>query len=115
MSSINYQLSQIFNDFEPVTKELIQIQDMKENILKNVEKFADKNFLFLFDAIDQLDEYDYDLEFVFENIPSNAKVVYSVLNRKETDIDYEKLSKLLADLNKKVKNNEMVKIKPLKM
>ena len=80
--SVIYQLSRIFNlktpDIRLNTKTEIRDYLLEQlNMLSN--QYPEKKILILLDSIDQLSTSDYNLDWMFIELPSNVKMIYSTL------------------------------------
>ena len=102
--SIIYQLNKIFPTLGITADKEPTVETLKEHIVKSLSRIKEP-IVFAFDAIDQFDEADYDLGFVFEKVPAHVKVVYSVLTKRDADADDHKLHKLFDDLTHRIRSS----------
>jgi hypothetical protein len=80
--SVIYQLSRIFNlkttDRRLNTK--TEISDyLSEQLIMLSNQYPEKKILILLDSIDQLSTADYNIDWMFIELPSNIKMIYSTL------------------------------------
>ena len=63
------------------------IRSLRENLMNRLRTASEENrnekIIIFFDSIDQLSKQDYDLEWMFYELPANVKIIYSVLNNYE--------------------------------
>ncbi len=80
--SVIYQLSRIFNMKIP-EKRLHTKNDMRDHLYEQLMylsiQYPEKKILILLDSIDQLSTVDYNIEWMFTELPSNVKMIYSTL------------------------------------
>ncbi len=73
--------------FKENTNEFEQVHQFKEKLIKKMklftEKYPNRKIVILLDSIDQLSKQDYDLEWMFYELPKNVKIIYSVINEYE--------------------------------
>jgi hypothetical protein len=80
--SVIYQLSRIFNMKIP-ERRLNTKNDMRDHLYEQLMylsiQYPEKKILILLDSIDQLSTADYNIEWMFTELPSNVKMIYSTL------------------------------------
>jgi hypothetical protein len=82
-NSVFYQLSKIFSI--PMPKRVLQLSyiDLKLIFLRQLnlilEIYPTKKVVILLDSLDQLNPYDYALDWSPEKLPPNTKIIYSVI------------------------------------
>ena len=81
---------------------------LKEMLIKIKNDHADHKIFIFLDAIEQLNKNDYNMSWLFTNLASNTKAIYSVLANHQAD--------LLPNLILKIKNEKnLLEIKPLEI
>jgi hypothetical protein len=85
--SIMDQLDFIIENKQNIDKRPNYIEHVRESKKKLInkletltEKYPNRKVVILLDSIDQLSKQDYDLEWMFYELPKNVKIIYSVIN-----------------------------------
>jgi hypothetical protein len=108
--SIMDQLDVIIENKQNINKrtnDTEQVHQSKEKLINKLEtlteKYPNRKVVILLDSIDQLSKQDYDLEWMFYELPKNVKMIYSVIN------EYENIFEIL----KTKLNGNYIEIKTL--
>ena len=103
--SIEKQLKIIFR-IESSNDEFAKREKFYEKLSYISEKYLkDEKLLILFDSIDQLTEENLKLDWFFNMLPKNVKIIYSVLKNHK--------NQMVEKLKKRIKKENFYEIKPL--
>ena len=98
--SVIYQLSRIFNT-KATEKRIDTKTEISEYLYQQLMslsiKFPDKKILILLDSIDQLSTADYNIDWMFTDLPPNLKMIYSTLPNHGNILNHLKLMKGFDD------------------
>ena len=72
---------------------------LKEMLIKIKNDHPDHKIYFFLDAIEQLDKSDYNMSWLFTNLISNTKAIYSVLANHQADLLPNLVSKIKCEKN----------------
>jgi len=105
-NSIQQQLESIFKiNLEDPEYQNIKAEDFHEKLVYISNKYlTDSRLILLLDSIDQLSKNDYDVKWLFTDLPKGIKILFSVLN------DYEDI---LKNLKKKIKEDNILELNSL--